>query len=178
MINEEKSEKIQNQKDRRRETRKQKRKTVHRQKTDNRQKIKMYTDGSCFPNPGRGGWGVLICVNNEEIQLYGGEENTTNNQMEMMAAIKGLQYLEYPSIVLIKTDSKYLKNGITKWIDNWKRNGWRTFSGEKVKNQDLWQTLDLLCGIHKVLWQWVKAHNGHRENEIADELARKGQRNG
>ena len=136
--------------------------------------IKIYTDGACRGNPGPGGWGDLIIENEEEWSLWGGENNTTNNQMEMTAAIKALEYFENSSNIYLTTDSNYVKDGIEKWIAGWKRNGWKTASKKPVKNKELWMRLDELNSFHNVSWNWVKGHSGHRENEIADSLANKG----
>jgi ribonuclease HI len=136
--------------------------------------IKIYTDGACRGNPGPGGWGALIIENEEEWSLWGGENNTTNNQMEMTAAIKALEYFENSSDIYLTTDSNYVKDGIEKWIAGWKRNGWKTASKKPVKNKELWMRLDELNNFHNVSWNWVKGHSGHRENEIADSLANKG----
>lgn len=136
--------------------------------------IKIYTDGACRGNPGPGGWGALIIENEEEWSLWGGENNTTNNQMEMTAAIKALEYFENSSNIYLTTDSNYVKDGIEKWIAGWKRNGWKTASKKPVKNKELWMRLDKLNSFHNVSWNWVKGHSGHRENEIADSLANKG----
>jgi len=138
-----------------------------------------YTDGACSRNPGPGGWGVLLQAREgdkilRERSLCGGEADTTNNRMELMAAISALEALERPSEITIVTDSAYVKGGITGWMDGWKRNGWKTSARKPVKNVDLWQRLDAAQAPHKVTWKWVKGHAGHRENEIADELARKG----
>jgi len=138
-----------------------------------------YTDGACSGNPGPGGWGVLLQAREgdrilRERRLCGGEADTTNNRMELMAAISALEALERPSEITIVTDSAYVKGGITGWMDGWKRNGWKTSARKPVKNVDLWQRLDAAQTPHKVTWKWVKGHAGHRENEIADELARKG----
>ncbi|MGP9790180.1 ribonuclease HI [Roseinatronobacter sp. NSM] len=138
-----------------------------------------YTDGACSGNPGPGGWGVLLrAYQGEKIlkerELSGGEGNTTNNRMELMAAISALEVLERPSTVTIVTDSAYVKNGVTTWIHGWKRNGWRTADRKPVKNADLWQRLDAAQHRHTVTWTWVKGHAGHPENERADELARAG----
>ncbi len=138
-----------------------------------------YTDGACSGNPGPGGWGVLLQAREgerilRERSLCGGEALTTNNRMELMAAIRALEALERPSEITIVTDSNYVKGGITGWIDGWKRNGWKTASRKPVKNVDLWQRLDEARARHKVRWEWIKGHAGHRENEIADELAREG----
>ena len=136
--------------------------------------ISVFTDGACRGNPGPGGWGVLIVFEGEEITLYGGENNTTNNQMEMMAAIKALEYFQEKKSIELVTDSSYLKDGIEKWIHSWKKNGWKTSAKKQVKNQELWMKIDVLNNFHEVQWKWVKGHSGHRENEIADLLANKG----
>ncbi|MFU8898376.1 MAG: ribonuclease HI [Roseinatronobacter sp.] len=138
-----------------------------------------YTDGACSGNPGPGGWGVLIRAMRgadilKERELSGGEAETTNNRMELMAAISALEVLERPSEITIVTDSAYVKNGVTGWIHGWKRNGWRTANKKPVKNVELWQRLDEAQARHKVVWEWVKGHAGHPENERADELARAG----
>ena len=136
--------------------------------------ISIFTDGACRGNPGPGGWGVLILLEGEEITLYGGENSTTNNQMEMMAAIKALEYFREKKSIELVTDSSYLKDGIEKWIHGWKKNGWKTSAKKQVKNQELWMKIDVLNNFHEVQWKWVKGHSGHRENEIADLLANKG----
>ena len=136
--------------------------------------ISIFTDGACRGNPGPGGWGVLILLEGEEITLYGGENSTTNNQMEMMAAIKALEYFQEKKSIELVTDSSYLKDGIEKWIHGWKKNGWKTSAKKQVKNQELWMKIDVLNNFHEVKWKWVKGHSGHRENEIADLLANKG----
>ena len=136
--------------------------------------ISIFTDGACRGNPGPGGWGVLIVFEGEEITLYGGENNTTNNQMEMMAAIKALEYFQEKKSIELVTDSSYLKDGIEKWIHGWKKNGWKASAKKQVKNQELWMKIDVLNNFHEVQWKWVKGHSGHRENEIADLLANKG----
>ena len=136
--------------------------------------ISIFTDGACRGNPGPGGWGVLIVFEGEEITLYGGKNNTTNNQMEMMAAIKALEYFQEKKSIELVTDSSYLKDGIEKWIHGWKKNGWKTSAKKQVKNQELWMKIDVLNNFHEVQWKWVKGHSGHRENEIADLLANKG----
>ncbi|NUB46652.1 ribonuclease HI [Fertoebacter nigrum] len=138
-----------------------------------------YTDGACSGNPGPGGWGVLMLARDgdnvlKERTLQGGEADTTNNRMELLAAISALEVLERPSTLIIVTDSAYVKNGVTTWIHGWKRNGWRTADKKPVKNVDLWQRLDLAQARHKVEWRWIKGHAGHAENERADELARAG----
>ena len=136
--------------------------------------ISIFTDGACRGNPGPGGWGVLILLEGEEITLYGGENSTTNNQMEMLAAIKALEYFREKKSIELVTDSNYLKDGIEKWIHGWKKNGWKTSAKKPVKNQELWMKIDALNHFHEVQWKWVKGHSGHRENEIADLLANKG----
>lgn len=140
--------------------------------TDNT--VHLYTDGACKGNPGVGGWGVLLRYGTHEKTLYGGQDHTTNNRMELTAVIEGLTALKRPCQVCIHTDSQYVKNGMESWIHNWKRNGWRTSSKEPVKNADLWQQLDALTARHQVSWQWVKGHAGHADNERADELANQG----
>ena len=138
------------------------------------QRVEIYTDGACRGNPGPGGWGVLLRFGDNEKELCGGEYNTTNNRMELTAAIKGLTAIKKGSVVTLTTDSKYVKNGITQWITNWKNKGWRTANKQQVKNQDLWQQLDELSQNHNITWDWVRGHSGHRENEIADVLANRG----
>lgn len=138
-----------------------------------------WTDGACSGNPGPGGWGVLMrALEGETIlkerELQGGEELTTNNRMELMAAISALETLARPSQITIVTDSAYVKNGITEWMRGWKRNGWRTADKKPVKNAELWQRLDEAQARHRVTWRWIKGHAGHAENERADELARAG----
>ena len=136
--------------------------------------IEVFTDGACRGNPGPGGWGVLLIIDGKESSLCGGEKDTTNNRMELTAAIKALEVFKEESILTLTTDSTYVKDGITKWLDNWKVKNWLTASKKPVKNKDLWIKLDQLNARHKVSWKWVKAHVGHRENEIADQLANKG----
>lgn len=138
-----------------------------------------YTDGACSGNPGPGGWGVLLrAIKGADIvkerSLNGGAAETTNNQMELLAAISALEALEKPSKITVVTDSAYVKNGVTGWIFGWKRNGWRTSNKKPVKNVELWQRLDKAAARHTVTWEWVKGHAGHPENERADELAREG----
>lgn len=138
-----------------------------------------WTDGACSGNPGPGGWGVLMRAMDgvqiiKERELSGGEADTTNNRMELMAAISALETLSRVSEITVVTDSTYVKNGVTQWIHGWKRNGWRTADKKPVKNADLWQRLDAAQARHTVHWQWIKGHAGHAENERADELARRG----
>lgn len=133
--------------------------------------IEIFTDGACRGNPGPGGWGALLRYNGTEKELYGAESATTNNRMELTAAIRALEALKEPCDVQLTTDSNYVKNGITQWIGNWKRKGWRTADKKPVKNIDLWQRLDELCNRHRIEWYWVEGHSGHRENERADDLA-------
>lgn len=133
--------------------------------------IEMFTDGACWDNPGPGGWGVVIRYMGTEKKISGSEPFTTNNRMEMTAAIEGLLALKRKCDVIITTDSKYLKDGITSWIKKWKKNGWKTADKRTVKNIDLWIKLDNLLDEHRVDWRWVAGHQGHRENEIADDLA-------
>ncbi len=136
--------------------------------------VELFTDGACKGNPGPGGWGVLLRFMGHEKSLYGGSANTTNNQMELMAVIEGLKALNQPCQVKITTDSSYVKNGMESWLANWKRNNWKGSNKKPVKNKDLWQQLDAEVSKHQVSWAWVKGHSGHRENEIADDLANKG----
>lgn len=138
-----------------------------------------YTDGACSGNPGPGGWGALLIARRgdavlKERALKGGEAATTNNRMELTAAAEALEALERPSPVTVVTDSAYLRDGVTKWIFGWKRNGWKTADKKPVKNEDLWRRLDAAAGRHRVVWEWVKGHAGHPENERADQLAREG----
>ena len=136
--------------------------------------VVVFTDGACSGNPGPGGWGVILRYGELEKELKGGDRNTTNNRMELMAAISALEALKKPAIVDLTTDSQYVRQGITSWIHNWKRNGWRTSDKKPVKNVDLWQRLDAALKPHQVNWHWVKGHAGHPENERADQLARDG----
>ena len=136
--------------------------------------VNIYTDGACRGNPGDGGWGVIIEYGDVSKKLFGGQRNTTNNQMELKAAIEGLKALKESCNVTLTTDSKYVMDGITSWIDNWKKNSWKNSSKKDVKNKDLWIELDKYRTKHNVDWQWVKGHSGHEKNEIADELANKG----
>jgi ribonuclease HI len=136
--------------------------------------VEIHTDGACRGNPGPGGWGALLRANGTEKELYGGEAATTNNRMELMAAIRALEALKRPSRVKLYTDSIYVMKGITTWIHSWKRRGWRTADKQPVKNEDLWRQLDEARLKHEVEWHWVKGHAGHPENERADALANKG----
>ncbi len=140
----------------------------------NQSLVELYTDGACRGNPGPGGWGVLMRYNNHEKELYGGERETTNNRMELMAAIKGLESLSRHCEIKLYTDSKYVMQGITEWIHNWKKKGWKTAAKKPVKNADLWQQLDKARDNHQVEWIWVKGHAGHEGNERADDLANRG----
>ncbi len=134
--------------------------------------VEIFTDGACSGNPGPGGWGALLRYRGHEKELAGGEADTTNNRMELMAVIAGLEALKRPSRVRVVTDSAYVKNGITQWLPRWKANGWRTAGKKAVKNQDLWERLDRACATHRIEWEWVKGHAGHDENERVDGLAR------
>jgi ribonuclease HI len=136
------------------------------------QRVIIHTDGACSGNPGPGGWGVILQWGDHQKELKGGEPNTTNNRMELTAAIMALESLKRPCTVDLHTDSEYLRQGITAWIQNWKRNGWRTADRKPVKNVDLWQRLEAALSRHKVHWHWVRGHSGHDLNERADELAR------
>jgi ribonuclease HI len=136
--------------------------------------VEIYSDGACRGNPGPGGWGVLLRFNDKEKELWGGEPATTNNRMELMAAIRALEALKRPSRVKLYTDSLYVMKGITAWIHDWKRRGWRTADKKPVKNEDLWRRLDELAAKHEIDWHWVRGHNGHPENERADALANRG----
>jgi ribonuclease HI len=136
--------------------------------------VEIYSDGACRGNPGPGGWGVLLRYNGREKELWGGEAATTNNRMELMAAIRALEALKRPSRVRLYTDSLYVKHGISAWIRDWKRRGWRTADKKPVKNEDLWRRLDELAARHDIEWHWVRGHAGHPENERADELANRG----
>jgi len=133
--------------------------------------VEIFTDGACKGNPGPGGWGALIRAGEKEKELSGGEALTTNNRMELKAAIEGLNALKRPCRVIVSTDSNYVKDGITKWVHGWKRNGWRTADRKPVKNVELWQALLEAAARHQVEWRWVRGHNGHPENERADALA-------
>ena len=133
--------------------------------------IEIFTDGACRGNPGPGGWGALMRFNGVERELFGGDKDTTNNRMELMAAIEALKALKESCSVTLTTDSVYVKNGITQWITNWKKRNWKTSAKKPVKNVDLWQALDEQNQRHEISWEWVKGHSGHRENELADQLA-------
>ena len=133
--------------------------------------VEMFTDGACKGNPGPGGWGALLRMGTAEREMAGGEAETTNNRMEMMAAIMALEALKRPCTVRLYTDSKYVRDGITKWIHGWKRNGWRNAAKKPVANAELWQRLDAAASRHRIEWHWVKGHAGHPENERADQLA-------
>jgi ribonuclease HI len=136
--------------------------------------IEIFTDGACRGNPGPGGWGALLRYNGVEREMYGGEPDTTNNRMELSAAIEGLRSLKERCTVTLTTDSVYVKSGITEWLVGWKKRNWKTAARKPVKNVDLWQELDEQNARHDVDWRWVKGHSGHRENEIADQLANRG----
>lgn len=133
--------------------------------------VEAFTDGGCKGNPGPGGWGVLLRYGDKEKELYGHDANTTNNRMELMAAIMAFEALSRPCQVKVTTDSQYVKNGVTQWLAGWKLKGWKTAANKPVKNQDLWQRLDSALAAHQVEWCWVKGHSGHPENERVDQLA-------
>lgn len=139
---------------------------------DERKIVEIHADGSCLGNPGPGGWGVLLRHAGRERELSGGESQTTNNRMELMAAIMALETLKQPCTVVLHTDSRYVQQGIGEWLPNWVRRGWKTAAGAPVKNQDLWQRLDAATRTHRIQWRWVKGHAGHVENERVDTLAR------
>ncbi len=134
--------------------------------------IEIYSDGSCIGNPGPGGWAAIILEKNKKKEIFGGEKITTNNRMELIAVINALNLINNKSKISIYTDSKYIINGITIWMKNWKKNNWKTSNKKIVKNKDLWNLLDKICGIHQVNWNWVKGHSGHELNERVDYLAR------
>lgn len=138
------------------------------------EEVDIYTDGACSGNPGPGGWGAILRSGTYEKEIWGGEPQTTNNRMEMMAVIRALGMLKRPVQVRVHTDSQYVQKGISEWIHGWKARGWKTASKEPVKNADLWRALDEAASKHQVKWLWVKGHAGHPENERADELARRG----
>ena len=136
--------------------------------------VDIFTDGACSGNPGPGGWGAVLRYGETEMELFGGEADTTNNRMELLAAISALEALKRDSEITVVTDSAYVKNGITEWISGWKRKNWRTAGGSPVKNVELWQRLEAAAARHQVTWRWIKGHAGHAENERADALARAG----
>ena len=137
-------------------------------------KVQIFTDGACRGNPGPGGWGVLLRYGDKERQLFGGEQETTNNRMELLAVIEGLSALKRPCEITLTSDSTYVLKGIQEWMSNWKKRGWKTASKKPEKNVDLWQRLDALIEPHDIEWCWVKGHSGHPENELADQLANRG----
>jgi ribonuclease HI len=134
--------------------------------------IEIYTDGACSGNPGKGGWGAILLYGDHKKEISGFQKEATNNQMELMAVIESLKIVKKSVQIIIHTDSTYVKDGITKWIFNWKKNGWKTASKKPVKNSDLWKELDEIAVKHEIEWKWVKGHSGNKYNEIADELAR------
>ncbi len=136
--------------------------------------VEIFTDGACRGNPGPGGWGAVLRARGREREIYGGEQATTNNRMEMTAAIRALEALKGRCKVELYTDSQYLRRGVTEWLGNWKQRGWRTADRKPVKNQDLWMRLDELSSMHDIAWHWVRGHDGHPENERADSLANRG----
>ena len=138
---------------------------------NSKQKVSIYTDGACKGNPGKGGWGALLEYNGKIKEINGYAKETTNNMMELTAVIKSLEILNRPCNIIITTDSQYVKNGITKWIHNWKKNGWKTANKKPVKNKSLWIHLDEVISGHKIQWEWIKGPSGHPQNESADELA-------
>ncbi len=138
---------------------------------DECKRVELFTDGACRGNPGPGGWGVVLRYGDHEKVLYGGDRHTTNNRMELIAAIEGLSALKQPCRVDLTTDSQYVRQGITQWLAGWKAKGWKTAARSPVKNQDLWERLDAAAARHEIHWHWVKGHSGHRENELADALA-------
>lgn len=150
------------------------RNTGFNQMSDDAQSVTIYTDGACSGNPGPGGWGAILRFGEHEKEINGGEFETTNNRMELTAAIEALNGLKRRCTVHLHTDSQYVKGGITEWIEGWKKNGWKTSAKKPVKNAELWQALEEACAKHDVHWHWVKGHAGHPDNERADELARYG----
>lgn len=134
-------------------------------------KVTIYTDGACRGNPGPGGWGAILRFGEHEKEIYGAERETTNNRMELMAAIRALEELKRPCDVTLTTDSEYVRKGITEWLANWKRRGWKTADKKPVKNRELWERLEAASGKHTIRWKWIKGHSGHLENERADGLA-------
>ncbi|QOD38206.1 ribonuclease HI [Candidatus Wolbachia massiliensis] len=139
----------------------------------NKKEVTIYTDGACFGNPGTGGWAAIILFQNHRKDIYGREENTTNNKMELTAVINALKALKFSCNVSLYTDSLYVRDGITEWINKWKINGWKTGNKKSVKNVELWKELDNVASQHEINWKWVKAHNGDKHNEEADSLAKK-----
>lgn len=133
--------------------------------------VEIFTDGACRGNPGPGGWGALLRFQDNEKTLKGSEKETTNNRMELQAAISALESLSRPCVITLTTDSRYLMDGVQQWMPNWKKRGWKTANKKPVKNEDLWRKLDKLTTEHEIDWQWVKGHSGHRENELVDQLA-------
>lgn len=140
----------------------------------NDEAVEIFTDGACRGNPGVGGWGALLQMMGKERELFGGEAHTTNNRMELTAAIRALETLKWPCRVILHTDSKYVQQGISAWIHDWKQRGWKTAGKKPVKNEDLWRRLDELANMHRVQWVWIKGHAGHDGNERADRLANRG----
>lgn len=138
------------------------------------QAVEIFTDGACKGNPGPGGWGALLRFRDHERELFGGESQTTNNRMELMAVIQALEALTRPCAIDLSVDSKYVRDGVLLWMPRWKQNGWRTQAKKPVKNQDLWQRLDQALGAHQIRWHWIKGHSGHPDNERADALANRG----
>ena len=136
--------------------------------------VDIFTDGACRGNPGPGGWGAILCYGDKEKELFGGEPHTTNNRMELMAAIQALEALKDPCEVNLTTDSQYVRKGITEWLANWKKRNWQTAAKKPVVNKDLWQRLEAAAERHRVKWHWVRGHSGHSENERADQLANRG----
>ena len=136
--------------------------------------VRIFTDGACKGNPGPGGWGAVLYYGEKQKKIFGGEKVTTNNRMELMAAIQALAILKHPCTVILTTDSQYVRKGISEWIKGWKRNGWKTSAKKPVKNADLWQMLDQHSQQHTIDWRWVKGHSGHPDNELADDLANRG----
>ena len=144
------------------------------EKASRRHKVTIFCDGGCRPNPGNGGWGAILRYGDVEKELSGAEPDTTNNRMELTAVIRALETLTRPCLVRVTTDSKYVMDGITQWLPNWKKRGWKTADKKPVKNVDLWQQLDAAVQRHTVQWEWVRGHTGHPENELADALANRG----
>jgi ribonuclease HI len=142
--------------------------------TNSAEIVRVYSDGACKGNPGPGGWGALLKIGERERELFGGEPQTTNNRMELTAVIRALEALSGPCTVEVYTDSQYVQKGVSEWLGDWKRRGWRTADKKPVKNVDLWRELDWLAGAHRISWHWIKGHAGHPENERADALANRG----